>query len=859
MGLNKKHFAFRTARRWIGLGLLGMLSYQAHSAPLPIPTSCEGMKEGLIACYPFDGNTNDLSGKNYHGVAKNITFVEGKAGKAAHFDGKTSYIEIASNQDLNSPQITFATWVKPTFAVTNKGVSTGHGIIFNKELQYELAIFEDDYAQVKAGELSFAFGSYWEWMGTGTSLPPNKFAHIALAYTKDSMAKLYVDGKLVKVQKYNGGFGANDLCLRIGTRNCPKTTPPFLSERDLFEGDMDEFRIYNRELSEAEIKQLAGVAEEIKQPVNNTNDQPKYAIPSACQGVKEGLVACYPFDGNTNDLSGKNYHGKVAGNLTYVTGQAGQAAHFDGSNYVEVADTPDLNSPQMSFAAWVKPLSLEKPSTEPAGFTNHHSVFNKEPQYSLSLFGESYMKDRVKAGELSFQFNPNWLYVPTNYTPSLNQFIHVVLTFDQSNAGKLYINGNLIKEEQYGKPLKTPAEVESVIHMKVSNLRIGASTCLPILGRKCPTPDVHSFFNGDIDEFRVYNRSLSDLEVKQLAGIEPIKSVEQPIEKYTLSAISLGLGKGSVRAEGVELKCVARECQHDFPAGSKVTLIATPEPQSVLKEWGNDCAGMTTPTVTVTLDKAKKCTAVFMPEQVAPPPPPPPPVSFNLNVTKTGSGDVKSVDNSINCGTVCQHGYVSNTNVNLTATPAAGYSFKEWSGDCAGNNPLISLVIDKTRNCAATFIQQQAAPTPVPVGESQLCTNMTGTFGQDRAGYCNDYTFEGNNVPCVINKGGEIIAGECAQDQLNPKPLADKVLAYGKHAFVGKSFSTATPRCDSSVEFSAENKTKAPSNMAFLCVRYEKAAGSNSFYYGLAFVNNAQVLSYKFETTPDRCVGTCPK
>lgn len=591
MRLDKKYFTPQTASRLIGLGLLGVLSATAHSAST-IPASCDGVKEGLIACYPFDGNTNDLSGKNYHGVAKNITYVEGQAGKAAHFDGKTSYIEIASNQDLNSPQITFATWVKPTFAVTNKGVSTGHGIIFNKELQYELAIFEYDYAQVKSGELSFAFGTYWEWMGTGASLPPNKFVHVALAYTKDNMAKLYVDGKLAKVQKYANPLAGNGNCFRIGTRNCPKI-PPFLSERDLFEGDMDEFRIYNRELSEAEVKQLAGV--------------------------------------------------------------------------------------------------------------------------------------------------------------------------------------------------------------------------------------------------------------------------EQPIEKYTLSVISLGVGKGSVRAEGVELKCIARECQHDFPAGSKVTLIATPEPQSVLKEWGNDCAGMTTPTITVTLDKAKKCTAVFMPEQVTPPPPPPP-VSFNLNVTKVGSGDVESSDNSINCGTACQHGYVSNTNVSLTATPAVGHLFKEWSGDCAGTNPLISFVIDKAKNCNATFIQQQAAPTPPPSdAPSQLCVNVTGSFGQDRAGYCNDYTFEGNNVPCVINKGGEIIAGECAQDQLNPKPLADKVLAYGKHAFVGKSFSATTPRCDSSVEFSAESKTKAPSNMAFLCVRYEKAAGSNSFYYGLAFVNNAQVLSYKFETTPDKCVGTCPK
>jgi len=501
---------YRTSHKivqWLSIGLLSVLSFSAKSA---IPASCEGVKEGLIACYPFDGNTNDLSGKNYHGAAKNVTYVAGQAGQAAHFDGKTGYIEIASNKDLNSPQITFATWVKPSAGSNNKGAD--HSIIFNKESQYELAIFEDNYGtQVKRGELSFAFESNWDWMGTSTSLPPNKFVHLALTYTKDNMAKFYVDGKLVKEQKYARGLITNDLCVRIGARGCPSSTAVY-------------------------------------------------------------------------------------------------------------------------------------------------------------------------------------------------------------------------------------------------------------------------FFNGDMDEFRIYNRELSELEVKQLAGIEPIKPIEQPVVKYTVSVTKTGEGKGEVQAEDLKLTC-GPSCKYDYPSGSTVKLMAYPFQKNFLKEWTGDCSpanqgvilSANKQDVTITVDKAKNCTAVFMPEQA-----------------------------------------------------------------------------------------QQAAPTPPPSNApSQLCVNVTGTYGQDHAGYCNDYTFEGNNVPCVINKNGEIIAGDCAQDQLNPKPLANNTLAYSKRAFVGKSFSATTPRCDSSVEFSAENKVKAPSNMAFLCVRYEKTAGSNSFYYGLAFVNNAQVLSYKLETTPDKCVGTC--
>jgi hypothetical protein len=159
-------------------------------------------------------------------------------------------------------------------------------------------------------------------------------------------------------------------------------------------------------------------------------------------------------------LSGKNYHGNVVGNLTYVAGRAGQAAHFDGSNYVEIAETPEINSPQISFAAWVKPLSLERPPTDVSGFRNNHTIFNKEPQYSLGIFGENHIQDRVKTGELSFAFNPNWSYMPTGYMPQLNQFIHVVLTFDQNNVGRLYVDGKPIKEEQYRTDLTSSNSVK---------------------------------------------------------------------------------------------------------------------------------------------------------------------------------------------------------------------------------------------------------------------------------------------------------------------------------------------------------------------------------------------------------------
>jgi len=187
----------------------------------------------------------------------------------------------------------------------------------------------------------------------------------------------------------------------------------------------------------------------------------------------------------------------------------------------------------------------------------------------------------------------------------------------------------------------------------------------------------------------------------------------------------------------------------------------------------------------------------------------------------------------------------------------------------AGVCSVLANQAGNERYLAASAVKQsisitQPVVTPTPVtpkpnntAPSQLCFNVTGTYDSERAGYCNDFSFSAGNVPCVTVGNGEVSAGECVVDKLTPRPAPTKQLTYTAQAVVGKNYSAGTPRCDSSTEFYPTNKTKVPDNMAFVCLRYEREAGS--FYYGVALINNAQVLSYKLETTADKCVGNCPK
>ncbi len=69
---------------------------------------------------------------------------------------------------------------------------------------------------------------------------------------------------------------------------------------------------------------------------------------------------------------------------------------------------------------------------------------------------------------------------------------------------------------------------------------------------------------------------------------------------------------------------------------------------------------------------------------------------LTLDVEPAGSGSV-SPDPAPNCGTE----YLEGTQVQLTASPGAGYSFDHWSGDLAGSTNPATLTMDRDRAVTA--------------------------------------------------------------------------------------------------------------------------------------------------------------
>lgn len=88
-------------------------------------TSCLG----AVACYPFEGNTNDASGNNFNGTLHGATLATGRKGNANgsyHFggykNGNPDYIELPTLQNINNTEeISISMWLKVDSTIQTGG------------------------------------------------------------------------------------------------------------------------------------------------------------------------------------------------------------------------------------------------------------------------------------------------------------------------------------------------------------------------------------------------------------------------------------------------------------------------------------------------------------------------------------------------------------------------------------------------------------------------------------------------------------------------------------------------------------------------------------------------------------------
>ena len=179
----------------------------------------------------------DSSGNNNHGTIYGARWVKGKYGYALEFDGVDDYVEVSYSDSLypwkeNHP-CTFEVWIKP-FSYPG-----AYGII----LQYK-----DDEGTGRTIIAITSEGTFFTYFGgksltTSAIAPLNEFTHAVLRYDGTTL-KFFVNGVPDAEDTRTVDEGKVGSLL-IGTHKAFKWW---------FNGIIDEVRIYNRALSEDEIK-----------------------------------------------------------------------------------------------------------------------------------------------------------------------------------------------------------------------------------------------------------------------------------------------------------------------------------------------------------------------------------------------------------------------------------------------------------------------------------------------------------------------------------------------------------------------------------------------------------------------------
>src|SRR5688572_4566325 len=207
-----------------------------------------------------------------------------------------------------------------------------------------------------------------------------------------------------------------------------------------------------------------------------------------------------------------------------------------------------------------------------------------------------------------------------------------------------------------------------------------------------------------------------------------------PVDRRCIMATATGVklsltiaGGGTVAVSGAAGACTTASCNFDFNSGTQVMLTAQPKAGTRFVEWGGACGG-TNPTITVTMDAAKTCTATFV-ERVV--------VSAGVAGAAGATVTASSNDPGSSCsGAMCT--VDKGGNVTLTASTVAGSRFTGWSGTgCAGSAPVLSLTgVTAALTCTATYVPGLAVIGSVVGATGTIEARSTSPGASCSAGGC---------------------------------------------------------------------------------------------------------------------------
>lgn len=236
--------------------------------------------------------------------------------------------------------------------------------------------------------------------------------------------------------------------------------------------------------------------------------------------LSNGLVGYWPLDANTTnwstgitkDTSGQGNNGQIGGMSTStspVAGKVGQALYFNGSSsYLTMGNVDNINGP-ITISAWVYCQNATSPAFP--------QIIQKDANegYTLFLFGST--------NQVGFRTDSVSITAETSAGLSAGQWYLVTGEYDGTSL-KLFVNGVL--QSSVSGPAPAPASSP----LTIGDYGAGSA----------------DYFNGVIDDVRLYSRALSAQEIQLLYAMGEFNSTFELNIGHSNTSPGTGLNRGLV-------------------------------------------------------------------------------------------------------------------------------------------------------------------------------------------------------------------------------------------------------------------------------------------------------------------------
>jgi hypothetical protein len=218
------------------------------------------LEKGLLAYFPFDDSIVEVSGNNIpfqNSSVELTTDYIGNPTSAAKFDGVGAHINLNNDEPLiTSTTFSIAAWVK--MDGPGGGFDVERNIVFQQRDDNATSSMAQSTillcSENRFGQASFVLrSSETDLMKILVSRQPyNEWHHYVATLSANKEMSLYIDGCLVADTTYNfeGDFSTGIDYVDVGIQNYKGKLQGALN------GDMDDFRVYNRELQPREVYEL---------------------------------------------------------------------------------------------------------------------------------------------------------------------------------------------------------------------------------------------------------------------------------------------------------------------------------------------------------------------------------------------------------------------------------------------------------------------------------------------------------------------------------------------------------------------------------------------------------------------------